>query len=214
MKTGEHHRIAREGYPIIAAVVLGTAALWFVHPIAFGAGVAGCLFTFYFFRNPRRTVSAAAGSVVAPADGKVIDITEVDEGRFLNQRVKRVSIFMSPWDVHVNRVPVGGTITRVSYNKGKFFPAFEEKASLANEQNAVIMKNEKGASILFVQIAGWLARRIVCHAREGEVWNQGAIYGLIRFGSRMEVYVPLSYQINVSLNQKVKAGESVLAKEA
>ena len=211
MQCKNHHIIACEGYPIIAVATTLTAVAWFIHPVVFALFFAGLLFTLCFFRNPKRDVPQGDGLVVSPADGKVIDIVEMEEKRFLNSPMKRISIFMSPLNVHVNRMPVTGTIRRVSYNKGKFFPAFAEKASLANEQNAVVMEGKGGNPILFVQIAGWLARRIVCHAREGEVWNQGAIYGLIRFGSRVDVYVPVSYQVSVLLNERVKAGESVIA---
>lgn len=211
MQCKTHHMIAPEGYPVIGVVLVLAVVLWFVHPIAFAVGMAGLVFTLYFFRNPKRSVPVGEGLVVSPADGKIINIAEVEEKRFLNSPMKRISIFMSPLNVHVNRVPVTGTVRKVSYNKGKFFPAFAEKASLDNEQNAVVMESKGGSPVLFVQIAGWLARRIVCHAREGENWNCGSIYGLIRFGSRVDVYLPLGYEIEVRIGDKVKAGESVIA---
>ncbi|MBI2340882.1 MAG: phosphatidylserine decarboxylase family protein [Deltaproteobacteria bacterium] len=209
----KHSFIAREGYPLIAIAAAMAIVAWFIHWIAFGASAAVFVFVVYFFRNPRREVPCGNGLVVSPADGKVIGIEEVEEKRFIHSPMKRISIFMSPLNVHVNRVPVTGVVKKVSYNKGKFFPAFAEKASLDNEQNAVVMECGTGDPVLFVQIAGWLARRIVCHAREGEMWQKGAVYGLIRFGSRVDVYVPMSYTIDVSLNQRVKAGESVIAEE-
>jgi len=212
MRTKEHHIIAREGYPIIAVALLLVVGGWFIHPYVAAVLSLGLIFCLYFFRNPTRDVPMDSSLVIAPADGKIIRVGEVDENRFLNQKVKKVSIFMSPFNVHVNRIPVEGTIKKVAYNKGKYFPAFSEKASLENEQNAIVIENKKGENILFVQIAGWLARRIVCHAKPGESLKQGSIFGLIRFGSRVDVYLPLDYSIIVEVGQKVKGGESILAK--
>jgi len=207
----QHTPIAPEGYPIIAVALLLVIAGWLIHPILFGVFFLFFLFALYFFRNPVRKIPQEEGVVLAPADGKVIRVGEVEEARFLNQKVKKVSIFMSPLNVHVNRLPVKGTIKKVSYNKGKFFAAFAEKASFDNEQNAIVVENEKGENILFVQIAGWLARRIVCHAKPGEFWEQGSIFGIIRFGSRVDIYLPLDYQLSVKVGEKVKAGETILA---
>lgn len=122
-----------------------------------------------------------------------------------------MSIFMSPLNVHVNKIPVSGVVQEVKYNKGKYFPAFAEKASLDNEQNAIVVESEQGEKILFIQIAGWLARRIACYAKPGQHWNRGDLFGLIRFGSRVDVYLPLGHQILVQKGQKVKSGETILA---
>lgn len=119
---------------------------------------------------------------------------------------------MSPLNVHVNRIPVTGTITQVSYNKGKFFPAHAEKASLDNEQNALVIETPAKKQILFIQIAGWLARRIVNYAKSGDTWQAGDIFGLIRFGSRVDVYMPLDVTVCVKLGDKTKCGETILAK--
>ncbi|OGP10383.1 MAG: phosphatidylserine decarboxylase [Deltaproteobacteria bacterium GWA2_45_12] len=211
LQTTNKDIIAREGFPFIALGFGLVLVGWLIHPILFVLFLALTLFVVSFFRNPKRACPEEHGILVVPADGKVLSIDTVQEDRFLKDRVKRVCIFMSPANVHVNRAPVSGLVEKVSYNKGKFFPAYAQKASLDNEQNAVVVRNEGGERILFIQIAGWLARRIVCYAKEGDVLKGGAIYGLIRFGSRMDVYFPMHYEVKVSIGQNVKAGETVLA---
>lgn len=175
----------------------------------------GCLlllaFCLYFFRNPKRSPQGDEQQIVSPADGRVLEISEVQEERFLNEKMQRISIFMSPLNVHVNRMPITGRVETVSYNRGKFFPAFSEKASLDNEQNAIVIKNDRGVYCLFIQIAGWLARRIVCHATVGESWRRGDVFGMIRFGSRVDVYLPCHYLVKVGKDQRVCAGETILA---
>ncbi|MDO8518951.1 MAG: phosphatidylserine decarboxylase family protein [Deltaproteobacteria bacterium] len=205
--------IAREGYPFIGIALFLTVLGAFIHPFIAVFFAAGVLFTAYFFRNPKRRVPSDLNAVISPADGKIIVLDEMQEDRFLKERAKKISIFMSPLNAHINRVPVTGLVTDVAYNKGKFLTAFHEKASLANEQNAVVMKNAGGEKILFIQIAGWLARRIVCYLKPGESRTQGDIFGLIRFGSRMDVFVPVNYEIKVSMGEKVRAGETVLARK-
>lgn len=204
--------IAKEGWPfIIIAFVLAMLAS-FIHwsvasvfwPLAF--------FVLWFFRSPERSIPTDPHRIISTADGRVIFVGEVDEKRFLNKRMKKISIFMSPFNVHVNRIPEAGTVKQIIYNKGKFLGAYNDKASLDNEQNAVVFETEKGDTLLFVQIAGFLARRIVCHAKPNSTWKRGDIFGLIRFGSRMDVYLPLDYQLNVALNENVKGGETILAK--
>lgn len=196
-----HRPIAKEGTPFIGISLGLTVSGWLIHPLlgAFFSGLT--LFVVYFFRNPVRHVPSDKTAIISPADGKIIKIGEV------------ISIFMSPMDPHVNRVPVGGTVESVSYNKGKFLTAFHEKASFDNEQNAVVIRSDTGEKILFVQIAGWLARRIVCYLKPGVRVAQGDVFGLIRFGSRMDVHVPVHYAIQVKMGDRVKAGETVLAKK-
>lgn len=206
-------KIVREGYPFIAISLGLSVAGLFIHltVVLFFFGLT--LFVVYFFRNPERRAVADPASIISPADGKIIFSGLVEEKKFLKEQVHKLSIFMSPMDVHVNRMPVTGWVSELAYNKGQFLTAFHDKASSLNEQNAVVIKNEAGEKILFVQIAGWLARRIVCYLKPGELWKQGDIFGLIRFGSRMDVYFPLSYDVCVVMGQKVKGGETLLARK-
>lgn len=212
MFTKDHQPIASEGYLFIGISLLLILIGFFVHKIVFVVFIFLCGFMIFFFRNPQRHPPADDNLVIAPADGRVVLLSEVKEERFLKKDTRCVSIFMSPLDVHVNRMPIAGVVKKVTYNKGKFITAFTHKASLDNEQNAILMQSEKGEEILFVQIAGWLARRIVCHAEEGQNWRQGAIFGMICFGSRIDVYLSNSYEVEVKVGDKVRAGESVLAK--
>jgi phosphatidylserine decarboxylase len=149
--------------------------------------------------------------VISPADGKIIDIKEGDESRILKKRMIKISIFMNLFNVHVNRLPCTGKVVDILYNPGKFVSANLEKASLENEQNAVVLETTAGEKIIFIQIAGLIARRIVCWLKKGDYGVKGQRFGLIRFGSRVDVYLPVGADVKVSLGQKVKAGESVLA---
>jgi phosphatidylserine decarboxylase len=159
-----------------------------------------------FFRDPERAVPNDPKVVISPGDGKVVEITtEVDP--FLGETFTRVSIFLSVFNVHVNRVPIGGKIEKIKYNKGKFLAAFNEKASMDNEQNIMLIRNDD-VVVLVKQIAGLIARRIVCWPKEGDEYELGQRYGLIRFGSRMDVLVPESTRLTVSLGDRVKGGLS------
>lgn len=206
-------KIVREGYPFVAIGFALTIAGFWAHPVSGVFFLGLTLFVAAFFRNPNRILTADPRGIFSPADGKIIFLGLVEEKKFLKEQVHRLSIFMSPMDVHVNRLPVTGWVSELAYNKGQFLTAFHDKAASQNEQNAVVIKNEAGEKILFVQIAGWLARRIVCYLKPGELWKQGDIFGLIRFGSRMDVYFPLSYDVCVAIGQKVKGGETLLARK-
>ena len=210
-KTGDASPIANEGYPFIGIAFLLVLIGWWIHPLLLVLFFGLFLFVVSFFRNPRRTPPTGDNLVVSPADGKIIFLGEVDEGRILKRRLKKVSVFMSPLNVHVNRAPVNGVIKKVEYTQGKFFGAFSDKASLDNEQNALVIESKKGDEILFIQIAGFLARRIVNYVRPGDHLNVAEIFGLIRFGSRMDIYFPLTYQFRVKVGDRVKAGESILS---
>ncbi len=203
--------IAREGIPFIL-IALGLSAIVFVlaGPIAGAVSLLLPAFVTNFFRDPERTPPAGEDLVVSPADGKVISIAEVDEVRYLNRRLKRVCVFMNVFNVHVNRVPVSGRVEAVRYNPGKFLMGYAEKASLDNEQNAIVIRKSEGRDVLFVQIAGLVARRIVCYLKGGERVARGERFGLIRFGSRVDVYLPIEAEVRVKVGDKVKAGESVL----
>lgn len=173
-------------------------------------GLAATFFIGYFFRDPDRVVPDREGVVVSPADGKVIIVETVAKGRFCTESCLKVSIFMSIFNVHVNRIPFAGEIARVAYFPGKFFSANLDKASADNEHNAVFLKTDKGRDICFVQIAGLVARRILCHVQEGQKVNRGQRFGLICFGSRLDVYLPADTDISVRVGDRVKAGTTVL----
>ena len=207
---GHSSIIALEGLPVLAVLAVAAAALWVL-----GWYKAACvvtallLFSVWFFRNPERVTPAGEGLVIAPADGKVVFVGEVDEPRYLKARAMKVSIFMSVFDVHVNRAPETGRVASIHYNKGKFLSANLDKASLDNEQNAVIMDTPKGR-LMFVQIAGLIARRIVCWSKPGDSLTRGERFGLIMFGSRLDLYMPPGSLVRVKNGDRTKAGETVI----
>ena len=210
--------IAREGWPVIgaAAGVLGIVGLVGAlagHPAALAPLAPGIGFCLYFFRDPERVIPTGEHLVVSPADGRVVALVEEREERFLQAPTTRVSIFMSPLDVHVNRSPVGGAVEQVRHTAGKFRAAFEDKASLDNERNAVVLQSG-GRRYLVVQIAGALARRIVCHVRPGDGVRRGERFGMIMFGSRVDLYLPAGVRPRVRKGDRVHAGASVLAEVA
>jgi phosphatidylserine decarboxylase len=212
---------AREGLIFIgiaALVAAGSYALalnrrsWPLWLMAFGFTVIA-LWTAYFFRDPERTGDRGEQLVSAPADGKVVLISEVDEPGFMGGRTKRVSIFMNVFNVHVNRYPVSGTVRYVKYNAGKFLNAAAEKSSLENEQMSVGIETARGR-VLTRQIAGLIARRIVTYSKVGEQVNQGDRMGLIRFGSRVDVFLPLDAMIRARIGDMTVAGSTVIAELA
>lgn len=209
---------AREGYPfILIALALAaagyTAALmrrsWPLWLLAFVLTVL-VLWVAYFFRDPERTGARGDNLVISPADGRVIEIVEVDEPAFIQGRAIRVSVFMNVFNVHVNRYPVSGRVAYVHYNPGKFMNAAAEKASLDNEQMSVGVQGAKH-KILFRQIAGLVARRIVTYSRVGDEAEQGERMGIIRFGSRVDVFVPLGTKVLAKIGDRPVAGTTVLA---
>jgi phosphatidylserine decarboxylase len=188
---------AREGYPFIASSAGMTLLL--------------TLFITYFFRNPERTTPEDENAVVAPADGKVIVVERVPQSP-LGVEALKISIFMSVFNVHVNRVPLSGKVLAITYNKGSFFDARDGRASCENECNCVILETKDGVKIAFVQIAGLIARRIICYPKVGDFLTRGARYGLIRFGSRLDVYLPADVVPLVKLGDLTAAGETVLGR--
>lgn len=203
--------IAREGLPFIIIALVVTVASWFTGMTWLFAALLVCtVFVVSFFRDPERKIPADPGSIVSPADGKVIKVDRVTEGRFLDGEVTKISIFMTVFNVHVNRVPASGRVMRVIYNPGRFFSANLDKASLENEQNAVVIETPAGRTMVFNQIAGLVARRIVCYAKEGMDLARGDRFGLIRFGSRLDVYIPADCAVEVKVGDKVRAGSSIL----
>lgn len=208
-------RIAREGWPVIgiAAGVLGlvgTVGTLAGHPASLVPLVLAVGFCLYFFRDPERSAPADERMVVSPADGKVVAVVKEREERVLQAPTTRVSIFMSPLDVHVNRNPVSGAVALVRHTAGKFRAAFADKASLDNERNAVMLESG-GRRYLVVQIAGALARRIVCRVRPGDRVQRGERFGMIMFGSRVDVFLPEGVEAVVRLGDRVCAGTSVIA---
>lgn len=209
---------AREGLAFIAvsalvaagayAVAIGRRS-WGIWLIAFLLTLVA-LWVAYFFRDPERAGDRGDRFVIAPADGKVVMITEVDEPAFIHGRAQRISIFMNVFNVHVNRYPVSGTVKYVHYNPGKFMNAATETSSLENEQRSVGIESGR-YRILVRQIAGLIARRIVTYSREGERVEQGERMGLIRFGSRVDVFVPTDARVRVTLGQTTTAGTTVVA---
>ncbi|MGJ8594004.1 MAG: phosphatidylserine decarboxylase family protein [Aquaticitalea sp.] len=164
-----------------------------------------------FFRNPKRTGELNESHALSPVDGKVVVIEEVFEKEFFNEKRLQVSIFMSPINVHVTRYPVAGKVIFSKYHPGKFLVAWHPKASEENERTTVVVENSSFGKVLHRQIAGALAKRIVNYAKENETVSQGADSGFIKFGSRVDVFLPLDSKIKVTLNQKVKGGVSVIA---
>lgn len=205
--------VALEGTPFILFAVFATliAALLDKESTAL-AGLALTAFVLYFFRDPSRVVPDDEAILVSPADGRVILIDEIEDSRYLNARVRKVSIFMNVFDVHVNRAPYGGTVERIVYAPGRFYSADSPRAALENETCAVILDAGAGRRMAFVQMAGLIARRIVCWAEKGDILTKGTRFGLIRFGSRVDLYLPLDLQLELKMGQRLKAGESVIGR--
>ena len=204
-------KFAKPGFLFLIAEVIVTLAF-----AVAGMGLLVVLglvcigFIGWFFRDPERTPPDLKGAVLSPADGKVIKVEQLDQAPHYPERCNRVSIFMSVFNVHVNRIPYDGTVSGLSYNPGKFFSANLDKASADNEHNAVTLMTDRGKRICFVQIAGLIARRIVCNLTPGDRVRQGDRFGMICFGSRVDVYLPERTRIQVENGQRVSAGVSVI----
>ncbi len=203
--------IAREGYPFIFASAFTTAVLALL-----GLTVLTLFFlvlTFFicfFFRDPDRVAPRDSAAIVSPADGKVITVGEVETTPFDDQRMLKISIFMSIFNVHVNRIPFDGEVEDIVYHPGKFFSANLDKASKENEHNAIKIRTGDNRSFWVVQIAGLIARRIICKIGKGDKVSKGDRFGLICFGSRLDVYLPTDAKIEVSEGKVVRAGETIL----
>ncbi len=218
-------RIHKEGKQILLitaiAVLLGNIVSYFaLYSLSWGKylfwfllfeSVLLFLIILQFFRDPKRTTPHNDYHVIAPADGKVVVVEEVEAHEHLQGKHIQVSIFMSPFNVHCNRFPVGGEVTYTQYHAGKFLVAWHPKSSTENERNTVAVKNKIGKEVLFTQIAGALARRIVCYAKKGDVAVQGEQYGFIKFGSRVDVILPLDTEVQVKIGDTVRGGETVIA---
>ena len=167
------------------------------------------IFTLNFFRDPDRETPKQNNIVISPADGRVLFVKEVIDNKFLNGKAKMVSIFMSPLNVHVNRIPISGKVEYFKYIKGDYIAAFEDKASERNERTEIGISNSAG-KVLFTQVAGFVARRIICELKVGDDVNIGNRFGMIKFGSRVDVIVPIEWQVMVKKDDNVAAGETIL----
>jgi len=210
MKT-RNQPIAVEGYPFIALFAAGTliCALLGWSFLTFILLLLTC-FAVYFFRNPERLTPVDAAAVTAPADGKVVFVGKVKEERYFQGETLKVSIFMSVFNVHVNRVPFPGKVVDMYYHKGRFFNASLDKASLENEQGGILLETADGKRLLVVQIAGLIARRIVTYPAIGNLLGKGERYGLIRFGSRVDIYLPVECELLIRLGDRAVGGETIL----
>jgi phosphatidylserine decarboxylase len=214
--------IHKEGYTSIALCILfifvlnavvhyllpdTTWFIWIIYILSF----ALFAIILQFFRSPAITVVKNDQHVICPADGKVVVIEETEETEFLKDKRIQVSVFMSPINVHINRNPISGIVKYYRYHPGKFLVAWHPKSSTENERTTVVIENKAGVSVLFRQIAGALARRIVCYSKEGQEAVQGEEFGFIKFGSRVDLFLPLGTEIKVGLGDTVKGGITVLA---
>jgi phosphatidylserine decarboxylase len=193
------------------ALIMGSYFIsigWIKYPVLV-LGVAFLIFNFIFFRDPERTSPSAQNVVLSPADGKIVLTKDVFEKRFLNCEATQLSIFMSPLNVHVNRIPLSGTIDYLNYVKGDYLVAFHEKADLRNERSEIGITGKMG-KILFTQVAGFIARRIVFDIKKGDSVKAGDRFGMIKFGSRSDVIVPKDWKIKVKQGDNVTAGETIL----
>ena len=214
--------IHKEGYTSLAICVLFifilNAVVQFYLPQAHSLKWAIYILSFIlfviilqFFRSPSLKITTDESIVLCPADGKVVVIEETDETEFLKDRRIQLSVFMSPVNVHVNRNPIGGVVKYFKYNPGKYLVAWHPKSSTENERTTIAIENSAGVTVLFRQIAGALARRIVWYVKEGDAVEQGQQFGFIKFGSRVDVFLPLGTEINVNIGDVVKGGRTVLA---
>jgi phosphatidylserine decarboxylase len=206
-----HPIIAREGWPFLAVAVFVAGLVSY-----FGAGVWSlpfwlvALFVLQFFRDPPREIPQIADAVLSPADGRIVAV-ERTQDPYVQRDAIKISVFMNVFNVHSNRSPIDGQVMRVQYFPGKFVNADLAKASLENERNALWIKRPDGQDVTSVQVAGLIARRILCYVREGDTLARGQRYGFIRFGSRVDVYVPLTAAVKVSIGDKVRATTTILA---
>jgi phosphatidylserine decarboxylase len=217
--------IHKEGYTSLALCVLlifvSNALIQFYYPSAHTLKwivyiLSGALFLIIlqFFRSPSIRINVDEKNVLCPADGKVVVIEETEEPEYLKDRRIQISVFMSPINVHVNRNPISGVVKYFKYHPGKYLVAWHPKSSTENERTTVVIENSAGVSVLFRQIAGAMARRIVWYVKEGDKAEQGQQFGFIKFGSRVDVFLPLGTKINVGIGEVVKGGRTVLAELA
>ena len=204
-------QVARPGYPVIIVAAFVTAVLALLGLTTITLVCLGLtLFVCYFFRDPDRSIPRTEGALVSPADGRIISVLQTVNERFFDGPCLKISIFMSVFNVHVNRIPCKGEVTNIVYHPGKFFSANLDKASEKNEHNAIFLKTEEGVQMSVVQIAGLIARRIICKLQVGDPVGRGERFGMICFGSRVDVYLPQQVEPVVKVGDKVQAGTSIL----
>jgi phosphatidylserine decarboxylase len=203
-------KLASEGYPFIIGSLVLTIVVLFAFPPATFIPLLLTAFMLYFFRDPSRNIPTGKGLFVSPADGAVVLIRDTREEKYLKADVKQISIFMSPFNVHVNRAPCEGIVKTVKHNKGTFVAAYKEEASVRNENIEMVLDTEFG-DILVRQVAGLVARRAVCRKKELDELRRGERYGIIKFSSRVDLYLPKDAVIKVEIHDKVIAGETILA---
>ncbi len=205
--------VSKEGVPFIGIAVLIAVVFallkWFVIAAVFFVIAA---FVLFFFRDPERIIPSGSGLVVSPADGRVIDVAEDNRDSLDGKDVRRISIFMSILNVHVNRIPITGQVRQISYQPGSFWPADRKRALLENERNALLILGEDEMELTVVQVAGIIARRISCWVKVGDNVKIGERFGLIRFGSRLDVYVPKNVSVLVKRGDRARAGQTILAR--
>jgi phosphatidylserine decarboxylase len=212
--------LSKYGYDVFFTVaalcaVAAVVAAVFVEPRLLRYGIIAVSIAFFgltanFFRDPDRVTPEGDRHIIAPADGRIVEVKQLEESEYLHSRATRISIFMSPLNVHVNRNPISGSVEHVRYVRGEYFAAYEDKASEKNEQTVVGVRNEHG-KVLYKQIAGFVARRIVCPLKVGDTVKAGERFGMIKFGSRVDVFVPGNTNVKVSVGESTVAGETVLA---
>lgn len=197
--------MVKEGFPFVGITLL-IAMIFAFFQLWIGVAIFGALtiFMVYFFRNPTRVIPNEPNIIVSPADGRVTRVEENEQGKF-------ISIFLSPFDVHVNRSPIAGKVSKINYVFGKKMPATSNNASLVNERNSLLIQGEKIA-VTVTQIAGIVARRIVCWSKEGDNLERGQLFGLIKFSSRTDLQMPANVELLVKLDDKVKGGETIIAR--
>ena len=199
----------KESLPYVIILIITAIIFYFVLPILAIFPVLVLIFVVYFFRDPERVISFDDDSILSPADGTVMDIVEIDDDSFIGGKAVKISIFLSLFNVHINRSPISGKVTYKSYRPGKYLPAYKSHASELNERNTIGIENNR-TKVLVHQLTGLVARRIVCWSRENDVLNQGERFGLIKFGSCTEVIVPCSVDIKVKKSDVVRGGISIL----
>jgi len=212
-------KIARDGFGIIGVLVVCNSLLTIAylsrpltwHPFLLIFGWLLTALVIFFFRDPQRTIPTGTNIVIAPADGRIVQITETYEQHHFKSRVQQISIFLSLYDVHINRIPISGTIVYFDHLNGKFRPAFTKRASLENE-HTIIAIEDNGRRVVFKQIAGIIARRIVCHVTAGSKVTAGQKFGMIRFGSRIDLFLPPDVELNVHENDKIIGGETIIGR--
>ncbi len=216
-------KIHREGYNSIAVMTLSVALVVILlnvfypqqtirHYVLYGLLLVLAVMIVQFFRSPNRQIVQDDGHVLCPADGEVVVVEEAVEQEYFHKRMKMVSIFMSPLNVHLNRYPVSGKVSYMKYHPGKFLVAWHPKSSELNERTSIAMESPQGNELLMRQVAGAVARRIVCYSKQGMQVSQGEELGFIKFGSRVDLFLPLNAALQVKVGEKVRGGETVIAR--